>query len=475
MKIKCELLPHQATAAKKLKGLKVGALFMEMGTGKTVTAMELIRQRHRKISRVIYLTPVNLIQSVHSEFLRHAPEVEAYKFGEKTRQGQVPKAFVYIVGIESIAQSDRVYLACNDLIDERTCVILDESDTCKNHAALRTMRITAMSARARYRFALTGTAVGEGVVDLFAQMKFLSPQILGYSSFYSFAANHLEYSEDYPGMIVRSLKTGYIAKKIEPFVYQVTKDECLSLPPKIYRSHSFGMTISQWQLYNWAKEYILMNCPEDELNSYVIFRLFTALREIVSGFWNQTPNPPEWRGEEQLKEPVFHTCNHNRLKALGEAIEETPEGEKIIIWVNFQHCAQQVVDHLTKEHGAGAVATYTGITQGKDQEIERWRNGSRFLVASPKVGGRGLTLNESANAIFYNNDFPYRLRAQAEDRCHRIGQNSSPTYRDLVAFGGIDQRIAEALAKKENLAQQFRREVEALKDSETRRKKLLQI
>ncbi|MGH0051941.1 MAG: DEAD/DEAH box helicase family protein, partial [Sphaerochaetaceae bacterium] len=74
--ISCELLPHQKAAAQKLKGLRVGALFMEMGTGKTVTAMELIRQRWDKIDKVVYFTPVNLKLSVKYEFARHAPSLK---------------------------------------------------------------------------------------------------------------------------------------------------------------------------------------------------------------------------------------------------------------------------------------------------------------------------------------------------------------------------------------------------------------
>lgn len=471
--LQCSLLDHQRAAATKLQRLKVGGLFMEMGTGKTVTAIELIRQRAKKISNVIYFTPVNLKLSVALEFARWAPQLSVNVFGGKTKDKNIPKSNVYIVGVESIGQSDRITLAANSLITQSSCIILDESDTCKNHAALRTMRITAMSARARYRFALTGTAVGEGVVDLYAQMKFLSPEILGYKSFYSFAANHLEYSEDYPGLIVRSLRTDHIAKKIEPFVYQVTKAECLSLPDKLYRAKYCDLTVEQSQLYQRAKEDILMSC--EEIDSYTIFRLFTALREIVSGFWNDTPHPGnKWRHPEQ-RPAIFRTCQHNRLYILDEALEEIPRSEKVIVWANFEYSINQICRHLSEAYGPDQVCDYYGKTENKNRQIKRWRNESRFLVASPQCGGRGLTLNESAYVVFYNNDFPYRLRAQAEDRCHRIGQDRPPTYTDLVAVGGIDERIVAALANKESMAKLFNRELDKLQDPEKKRQKLLQL
>jgi SNF2 family DNA or RNA helicase len=294
-------------------------------------------------------------------------------------------------------------------------------------------------------------------------MYFLSPDILGYKSFYSFARNHLEYSEEHKGLIVRSLNTDVIAAKIEPFVYQVKKDECLDLPDRQYLSRYMDLTHGQQVLYQRAKEEILMSVPDDEIDSYVIFRLFTALREIVSGFWYRRPDPnSDHRWAEQF-EPEMLTCGHCRTDLLLSTIEEIAPSEKIIIWVNFQHCMNEVVEALMESHGAEAIAQFHGLTVNRGGEIDKWRNDARFLVASPKCGGRGLTLNESAYTIFYNNDFPYRVREQAEARNHRIGQTRKPTYIDLICRKSIDERIFSALLKKENLVQAFKKEMDKLK------------
>lgn len=462
MMIKTELMAHQKAAAAKLKGLRVGGLFMEMGTGKSLTLLELCNQRKHKIDRVIYFCPVNLKATAAYEIRKHSNSI-AYAFDDKTTMGKIPGAHIYIVGVESIGQSDRVTLCANSLITDRSLVIIDESDTCKNHRAMRTQRLIRMASRARYRFIATGTPVGEGVVDLYAQMYFLSPDILGYKSFYSFAANHLEYSEDYKGLIVRSLNTDVIAAKIEPFIYQVKKDECLDLPDRQYLSRDLGMTCGQQALYDRAKQEILMSVPDDEIDSYVIFRLFTALREIVSGFWYRRPDPNQNHRWAEQFEPELLTCGHCRTDLLLTTIEEIPPAEKIIIWVNFQHCTNEVMKALTTQHGEGAIAQFHGLTTDREEQIDRWRKDARFLVASPKCGGRGLTLNECAYTIFYNNDFPYRVREQAEARNHRIGQARKPTYIDLICRTSIDERIFSALIKKENLVQAFKREMDKLK------------
>jgi SNF2 family DNA or RNA helicase len=463
MTLTTELMDHQRSATDKLSGLRVGGLFMEMGTGKTRSIIQLAFERRNKIDKVVYFCPVNLKSTVEFELRKHIESPLIYVFDDKTRMGKIPDAWFYVVGIESIGQSDRVTLCANNLITDRTMVVIDESDTCKNHKALRTQRLTQMSQRSRYRFIATGTAVGEGVVDLYAQMYFLSPDILGYKSFYSFAANHLEYSEDYKGMIVRSLNTDVIARKIEPYVYQVKKEECLDLPDRQYLTRPFCLSDEQRELYQRAKEEILMSVPDDEIDSYVIFRLFTALREIVSGFWHRLPDPnPNHRWAEQF-EPEMIVVEHDRLNMLMTALCEIPPAEKVIIWVNFHHCIDQVVMALKNEYGEESIAQFHGRTIDRESDIDRWRNNARLLVATPQCGGRGLTLNEAAYSIFYNNDFPYRKREQAEARNHRIGQTRKPTYIDLVAGGSIDDRIFTALCKKENLVQAFKREMDKLK------------
>jgi SNF2 family DNA or RNA helicase len=436
---------------------------MEMGTGKTLVILAFAVLRQSKIDRVFYFCPVSLKQTVVYEIQKHLEGASVYMFDDNTIQGSIPDAWIYVIGIESIGQSDRVTLAAHSLITKNSFVVLDESDTCKNHKAVRTQRLTLMAAKARYRMIATGTPVGEGVVDLYAQLYFLSPDILGYKSFYSFAANHLEYSEDYPGLVVATHKTDYIAKRIDPYIFQCTKAECLDLPDKQYLSRYCSMTWHQKELYDRAKYEILMTVPDDEIDSYTIFRLFTALREIVSGFWNRLPDPnPNHRWAEQF-EPELIEIDCDRLSLLQTTLREIPQTEKVVLWVNFQYCIEKVTTVLTDEYGTEAIATYHGQTENKGAELGRWRDCTRFLIASPKCGGRGLTLNESAYTVFYNNDFPYRIRAQCEDRTHRIGQTQKPTYIDLICTDSLDQRIFAALNKKENLVAAFRRELNKLK------------
>lgn len=465
---KTPLLSHQSSAVEKMLPTRIGALFMEMGTGKTRTAIETINRRGEHIRNVIWFCPVSLKQTIRYEILKHTDctDADIHIFGDKTNARTAPECFWYIVGIESMSASTRVVLTVNKLITENSMVIVDESSYIKGHSAMRTMRITKLSERARYRLILTGTPISQGVVDLFAQMRFLSPKILGYRSFYSFAANHLEYSDKFPGMIVRSHNLEFLAAKIKPYVYQVTKDECLDLPDKLYETRYFSMTQEQRHYYEQAKEEILLEIEEDDFDSVVIFRLFTALQQIVCGFWNR-----RCKGQ-----PVeYLELNSRRIDVLMDTVMSIPENEKIIIWTKYQHDIAEISAALKGQYGEDCVAPFHGALNEKQraEQVERFRNGARFFLATQSCGGHGLTLNESHYVIYYNNAFKYSERLQSEDRCHRIGQEHKVVYIDIQCSRTIDDRIANALAAKGDAAETFKREVNKVKNKKEQLKDLV--
>jgi SNF2 family DNA or RNA helicase len=458
------LLAHQREAVAKLLPTRVGALFMDMGTGKSRTAIELVKLRQEKISRVLWFCPVSLKQTVRHEIRKHtdAADADIHVFNDKTNTRTVPAATWYVIGIESISSSNRVALTANSLIDENTLVIVDESSYIKGHRSMRTQRLTQYAKRGRYRLILTGTPVSQGVVDLFAQMRFLSPKILGYQSYYSFAANHLEYSDKYRGLIVESHNEAWIAAKIRPYVYQVTKDECLTLPDKLYTARYCDLTNEQSEYYALAKEEILERLMDEEITSYVIFQLFTALQQIACGFWNRRTTGYNGETIEQ-----FIELRHNRLDVLLETINSIPPDEKIIIWAKYRYDIEQISTALADEYGSDSIAQFYGDLNERKRadQVERFRSDARFFIATPSCGGHGLTLNEASTVIFYNNGFKYSERIQAEDRCHRIGQTRKVTYIDIWADCGIDERIGNALAHKANVVEAFKAEVDKIKEN----------
>jgi SNF2 family DNA or RNA helicase len=442
------LLPHQQHAIDKVIVSRVNGLFMEMGTGKTRTAIELAHRRQGKYDKVVWLSPVSIKENTKREWLKHTnvSEKDICVWGAK----KPTKAFVHIVGLESISSSANVIQWLQEFITTNTFVILDESSYIKGHFALRTARATALCKKAKYRTILTGTPISQGVEALYTQMYFLSPKILGYNSWYTFSRNHLVYSDKHKGLVVGSHRTDYLAAKIAPYIYQVTKQECLALPKKTYKRHEFVLTNEQQQAYDAAKDvaFDYIDNATDFADSPIwLFRLFGWLQQITCGFWNH---------------PDKHqrTYEHYRIDVLRSCL---PKNDKCIVWVKYLYS----VDEISAALGDTAIAlTGKQGAQERTQTLETWKTSrsQNYLIVTPGVGGHGLTLNEAHHAVFYTNDFKYSNRTQAEDRCHRIGQMHDVHYVDLYARRSIDERILDALDKKQNLADTFKRHVDAVRE-----------
>ncbi len=135
---------------------------MEPGTGKTRAAMELVSCTDAPFC--LWLTPFQTKANLAAEIRKH---------------GGLPMPYE-IVGIETLSSSDREYLRLAQVLEAmpNAFVAVDESIKIKNWDAIRTKRITRLGQLAGYRLILNGTPVTRDLLDLWAQINFLSPAIL---------------------------------------------------------------------------------------------------------------------------------------------------------------------------------------------------------------------------------------------------------------------------------------------------------
>lgn len=443
MNLITKLLPHQEEAYQKLKSLKVGALLMEQGTGKTRTALELARKRldAGRADVVLWLCPCSVKKNLKEDLFFHC--------------GGYPEEII-IRGIESLSSSDRLYLQLMRLAEtHKVFLVVDETTLTKNPRAIRTERITVLSEKCPYKLILNGTPISRNEADLFAQFYILDWRILGYKSYYSFAANHLEYKTIRlpngaeivdKSRIERVLNVSYLTEKIAPYSYQVKKSECLTLPKKIYFSETTYMTDIQEQEYADVEMRYLEAI--DEIRAETIYKLFAACQHVASG--RHVLSGPD---ERMRTAPMFDDPMDNpRIRVLIDIINGL-EGEKAIIFCKYQHEVDDIVKLIPHS------VEFTGrISQKKRQENrELFRTTEQFLVANKTCGAFGLNLQFCHNVIFYNNDFNLATRLQAEDRVHRLGQDSAVRIWDVECIGSIDTFILECLKKKENMAEAFKR------------------
>ena len=131
-----------------------------------------------------------------------------------------------------------------------------------------------------------------------------------------------------------------------PYVFQVTKDECLTLPRKLRHYHYVDLSDAQREAYEYAKEDFLRNSfhgEDGDVDSLCIFHLFTSLQSIVCGFWRYNENWWDLGRPKVLRDEHFE---HNRIEGLLSAVERIPAGEKVIVWAKYRYCLEQIVEAL---------------------------------------------------------------------------------------------------------------------------------
>ena len=440
MKLKTELFPYQQAAVDKLMPLKVGALYMEMGTGKTRTTLELIQRRIElgRVDHVLWLCPCSVRENLKTDIQYHAEE-----------------AFVKIAvyGIESLSSSIRLYEQLLKYVKAKTTmIVVDESNLVKNSKAIRTQRITDLASLCKYRIILNGTPISRNEVDFFAQWYILDWRILGYRSFWSFAKNHIEYDPDIRGKIRRTLNVDYLVEKMAPYSYLISKDECFKLPCKSYDDYSYDMTYEQERHYDNIMDYMLSLLNEQK--PATVYRMFSAAQAVISGLWVRD------KDEHLIHRPMFLNPKDNpRIKTLLNIISDVDS--QAIIFSKYTHEIQAILSTLPD-----AIGFYGGITPAKRQEnLEKFRNKKvRFLVANKVCAGYGLNLQFCNTIIFYSNDWDWATRIQAEDRVHRLGQKNDVKIYDIIANRSLDKRIIRCLRRKENLVNDIKRELKNSND-----------
>lgn len=434
MTLKSELLPHQKEAVNKLKGLKVGALFMEQGTGKTITALELARIRYvaGKISAVIWLCPCSAKENIKWEILKQCPSELA--------------KIITICGIETLSSSVRANAYLWNYVQKKRCfLVVDESLLVKNPKAYRTRNIIRISEKSAYKLILNGTPVSRNEADLFAQFYILDWRILGYRSFWSFAANHLEYDEY--GRVRRALHTDRLAEKISPYTYQVLKEDCIQLPKKCYQRECFDMTHEQDVEYDRVAETLLMEV--DECESETIYRLFSALQAVMSGKKVIFKSKEHFETAEMFDDPM----DNPRIQALFDIL---PKDEKAIIFCRYQSEIDQICSILP-----GAVR-FDGKVKKKDRgkAIEQFRDKGQYLIGNKNCAGFSLNLQFCRNIIYLSHDWELGKRLQSEDRVHRYGQEKEVVITDIYARNSLDERILSCLSRKEGILGSLQSEIE---------------
>ena len=469
---KSEPYKHQLDTLKSSAHRNLFALFLEMGLGKSKILLDNAGMlfEEGKISGLLIISPKGNLSNwdVH-EINKHLPErIErnvvvwqpnhtqkwAYEFEKMVKDDSDGVLNIFLVNVEAFATVKACKFVEEFLVTHDAMMAIDESTTIKNPKAKRTKHLIKLAPLADYRRILTGFPITKAPLDLYSQCYFLSPNLLGFSSFYAFQARYAITHNKHMGrhsfqQIVGFQKLEELQESIKDFSIRKVKDECLDLPPKVYTRRFVELTDEQQKAYGTMKREALMVLHDELFSTMNMLTQLMRLQQVVAG---------SLRNEEG--ETIV--LKNNRVQAVLDLLEET--SGKVVIFAVFRTDIEELEKAIANKFGTGAVASYYGKTPQDERQkiIDKFQdpdNELRYFVSNPQTGGRGITLTEASTMIFYSNSYDLELRVQAEDRIHRIGQERSCTYVDLVSEGTVDEKILKNLLSKVKISNEVLGEV----------------
>ncbi len=398
---------EQEEAFAKMSKLKAGALFMDMGTGKTKVALDLAISRQNYYDLIIWIAPASLIKN------------SSYK-EEILKWSSLLKKKIKYFSIESVSMSDNKYIDLfNTARNNKVFCIVDESITIKNNESGRTSRLLKMSHHFDFRLILNGTPLSKGLIDLYSQIQFISPKILNMTEA-QFANNYLYYIKDGTQRSwqrwSKPCNEEALIETIRPYIFKADLD----IPVKInYHSDYCDLSKEEHHRYNEEKYKFLKEKYE------------TSFLEVAQKFQH-----------------IYTTICTDKLNRIIETVNSILlKKEKVIIYVKFLDEVKLYNDYFD----------LVELTGNKKDDLKIFEFQKDILITTYGSGSVGLNLQYANNIIFASQTFDYKDMIQAIHRIYRNGQTKDVNIHNMYCNTNLDIMIQNSINKKKDVLNNVKR------------------
>ena len=391
--------------------------------------------RDRRTSLLV--VPVNTIANWESEIRRFTPRLRYFLHYGSSRNREA----LHTDGYDFILSS--YHTVRSDIETFRKmhfdCIILDESQCIKNSnsqlfKAVRTLK-------SDHRLSLTGTPIENSTFELWAQMEFLNPGILGSRT--EFSRRFVKPIEKYSD---RSA-TGKLRKITFPFILRRRKEDVLrELPDKSEITLYSRMGSRQSSIYEQHRHFfqkaILRRIEKDGLEKSAI-QIFSALLKL-----RQIALFPA------LADAKFASVDSCKFEQMKEIVEEIlREDHKIAIFSQFVGCLDIIKGHFQKKRLRYSYIDGSVAASKRKVQIQQFqeKEDCRLFLASLKAGGVGINLTAADYVILFDPWWNPAVESQAVDRLHRIGQEKKVFAYKLVVKDTVEEKMLELQQKKKKL------------------------
>ncbi|MEO0583821.1 MAG: DEAD/DEAH box helicase [Bacteroidota bacterium] len=417
-----------------------GILADDMGLGKTIQTLALLQKEKEEgtDSPSLIVLPTSLIQNWCNEARKFTPELKVLIHTGVGRQRRLDhfSKFDLILTTYGIVRQD---------IDQLKdfpfhYVILDESQMIKNPESKTAKAIRKLVSA--YRLSLTGTPIENTVMDIWSQMAFLNPGLLGNETFFKrFYVQPIEKSHD-------PKRSAKLRRIIYPFILRRKKNQVeKDLPERIEKLQYCEMIEPQRKYYedikntyrNYLMELISKNAwKKNKLN------ILTGLQKL-----RQIAIHPRMIEEEKFT--LEQSGKYKEVKRLLKQVI-AKDDSKVLIFSQFVKMLHLLRDDLINE---GIKFNYLdGSTRDRQGQVDTFQKDDKIKVflISLKAGGVGLNLTAADYVFILDPWWNPAVENQAIDRSHRIGQKRTVFFYKFITQDTIEEKILGLQRKKAQLS-----------------------
>jgi non-specific serine/threonine protein kinase len=442
--LKSVLRPYQESGFQWLNYLREvqwgGILADDMGLGKTIQALSFLHHLKAEAGtlKALVVCPTTLLYNWQNEIKKFTPALSYYIHhgGLRVKEGITDENIDVIITTYGTLRSD-----IKQFVEVKfDYVILDESQAIKNPASKVTKAASLLKATSR--LCLSGTPLQNNTFDIFAQMNFLNPGMLGSMEFFK-----QEFSIPIDKFGEKEQKD-HLRKLLFPFILRRTKEQVAKdLPEKQEMVLFCDMGEEQRRIYDaYRNDYRdkILGVVENQgiqKSQLTILQGLMKLRQICD-------SPAIVKEEERFPNVSV------KLEELGREITENISNHKALVFSQFLGMLALIKEKM-KELGVD-YEYFDGSSTVNEREraIYRFQNDEncRVFLISLKAGGVGLNLTAADYVYIVDPWWNPAVEQQAIDRTHRIGQTKNIFAYRMICTDTVEDKILKLQERKRSLA-----------------------
>ncbi|SJZ59847.1 DEAD/DEAH box helicase [Sediminibacterium ginsengisoli] len=442
--LKSILRPYQESGFQWLNYLREvhwgGILADDMGLGKTLQTLSFLHYL-KEVNhglKALVVCPTTLMYNWQNEIKKFTPGISFYVHhgGSRMRDSFLKHPANVIITTYGTLRSDiRQFVEVTF-----DYVVLDESQAIKNPSSKVTKAAGLLNAK--NRLCLSGTPLQNNTFDIYAQMNFLNPGMLGSVEFFK-----QEFSIPIDKFGEKEQKD-HLRKLLYPFILRRTKEQVAKdLPEKQEMVLFCEMGEEQRKIYdayrNDFRDKILGVVENQGIqkSQLTILQGLMKLRQICD-------SPAIVKEEERYPNVSV------KLEEIGREITENISNHKALIFSQFLGMLALIKEKM-KELGVD-YEYFDGSSTVAEREraIERFQNDDncRVFLISLKAGGVGLNLTAADYVYIVDPWWNPAVEQQAIDRTHRIGQTKNIFAYRMICTDTVEDKILKLQERKKSLA-----------------------